>query len=121
MKLFLFFSHTLTTTQIEYAKEYLGIDKFVYLPKELQYTFSNVPPKLECLDEYVKPFYDFLDTNATKDDYVLIQGDFGLSYLLVEYCKRNQLTSIYATTKRVSSEKNGVKVSKFEFVRFRKY
>jgi len=121
MKLFLLFSHTIIPTQKSYAKDILRASEFVTLPKELQILFSNVPPELEDLKDYAKPIIEFLNINASKGDYVLIQGDFGLSFLVVEFCKNNNLIPIYATTKRVAYEKDGVKVSRFEFVRFRKY
>jgi len=124
MKLFLFFSHTLTQEQINDAKN-LGIDKFVPLPNELQYLWSNVPPELEDIEEYAKPFYEFLNINARKGDYVLVQGDFGLSCRLVNYSKQKGLIPVYATTKRkvIETEKDGkiVKKSEFKHVRFRRY
>jgi len=124
MKLFLFFSHTLTQEQINDAKN-PGIDKFVPLPNELQYLWSNVPPELEDIEEYAKPFYEFLNINARKGDYVLVQGDFGLSCRLVNYSKQKGLIPVYATTKRkvIETEKDGkiVKISEFKHVQFRRY
>jgi hypothetical protein len=52
MKMFLFFSHTLTDEQIDDAKS-MGVIEFVKLSQDLQERFSNVPPELESLDEYV--------------------------------------------------------------------
>jgi len=124
MKLFLFFSHTLTQEQINDAKN-LGIDEFISLPKDLQYLWSNVPPELEDIEEYAKPFYEFLNINARKGDYVLVQGDFGLSCRLVNYSKQKGLIPVYATTKRkvIETEKDGkiVKISEFKHVQFRRY
>jgi len=120
MKMFLFFSHKLTPEQTEDAKS-MGVDEFVYLPKELQKSFSMVPPELENLDEYVKPFFKFLKS-ADNGDLVLIQGDFGVVCKLVEFCKKRGLKAIYATTKReVIVEKDGTKVSKFQHIRYRSY
>jgi len=125
MKLFLLFSHKLTDEQIKDAKENLGISEFVYLPEDLQYKFSNVPPEIEDIKEYSKDFKEFLKNNAKKDDYVLVQGDFGVVFQIVEFCKENSLKAIYSTTKRVSKEKKIegkiVKISEFKHVRFRKY
>jgi hypothetical protein len=124
MKMFLFFSHKLTPHQIEDAKK-LGIKEFVYLPKNLQELWSSVPPELEKLDEYINPFYEFLEKNAKKGDFVLIQGDFGLTCKLVSFCKEKKLIPIYSTTKRKASEikKNGkiIKTSEFIHVKFRRY
>jgi len=124
-KMFLLFSHKLTDEQIKDAKENLGVDEFVYLPLSLQKKFSNVPPELEDIKEYSKIFIDFLKDNAQKEDFVLIQGDFGVVFNLVEFCKENNLKAIYSTTKRVVKEQviNGkiIKTSEFKHIRFRKY
>jgi len=123
-KIFLFFSHKLTEDQINDAKR-LGIEEFISLPYELQYLWSNVPPDIEDIREYIKPFYEFLDKNAKKEDFVLIQGDFGLTCKLVNYSKQKGLVPVYATTKRVAKEikNNGkvVKISEFKHIRFRRY
>ena len=124
-KMFLLFSHKLTDEQIKDAKENLGVDEFVYLPLSLQKKFSNVPPELEDIKEYSKIFIDFLKDNAKKDDYVLVQGDFGVVFNLVEFCKENNLKAVYSTTKRVVKEQiiNGkiIKTSEFKHIRFRNY
>ncbi|GAB6044548.1 CRISPR-associated protein Csx20 [Caminibacter profundus] len=124
MKLFLFFSHNLTQEQIKDA-ESLGINEFVSLPHKLQYLWSNVPPELEDLEEYVIPFYEFLNINAKKGDYVLVQGDFGLSCRLVNYSKQKGLIPIYATSKRVTKEikkeDKVIKISEFKHIKFRRY
>jgi len=121
MKMFLFFSHKLTSQQITDAKS-MGVSEFVYLPKDLQQLFSSIPPELESLDEYVEPFFSFLKEYATKEDLVLVQGDFGVVCKLVEFCKNRGLKAVYATTKReVVVEKDGTKVSKFKHIRYRSY
>ena len=123
MKMYLLFSHKLTGAQIEDAKK-LGVDEFIYLPEDLQEKFSNVPPELESVKEYAKDFEKFLE-NARKGDYVLIQGDFGLTCHLVNLSKNKGLIPVYATTKRISKDvkKDGkvVKISEFMHIRFRRY
>ena len=122
--MFLFFSHKLTPLQIEEAKK-LGVEEFVYLPKNLQDIFSNVPPDVESLGEYLKPLFLFLMQNSKSGDYVLIQGEFGVVYRLVTFAKMLDLIPIYATTKREVSEKiEGDKVIKrsvFSHSGFRRY
>ncbi len=125
MRMFLFFSHKLTSEQIEDAKKNLKVERFIYLPKDLQQLFSNVPAENECLEEFKKPFEEYLSKNSQKGDYVLLQGDFGLIYLLIDFSKRVGLVPVYATTKRVVIEKRvdnkTVKISQFKHIRFRRY
>ena len=124
-KMLLFFSHKLTSTQIEDAKRSWGVEEFVYLPQELQHLFSNVPPELESLSEYVTPLEVFLQKEAKEGDLALIQGDFGLSHILVKRAQKCGVIPVYATTKRLAVEKEvdgkRVKISQFEHVRFRRY
>ena len=125
MNMFLFFSHKLTDEQIKDAKENLGVDEFIYLPQDLQEKFSNVPPEIDDIKEYTQIFIDFLEKNVSSEDIVLIQGDFGVVFWVVEYCKQKNLKAVYATTKRVVKEQNidgkVVKISEFKHVKFRFY
>ncbi len=124
MKMFLFFSHRLTQEQMEEAKGY-GVEEFVTLPSDLQYRFSNVPPDLENLDDYVRPFLLFLFEKSARGDFVLVQGDFGLVHKIVCFSRSVGLVPLYATTERIAVEKEiegkFVKVSQFKHVRFREY
>jgi len=119
--LHLLFSHHLTDEQIKDAKESMQVSDFAPLPSNLQKSFSNVPPGLETLTEYAKPFKAYLQEKATEGDFVLIQGDFGLCFILVEFCKGANLIPVYATTKRIAVEENGIKISKFKHIKFRRY
>lgn len=124
-QIFILFSHELSQQQIYELKNEFKVEKFVYLPKNLQEKLSNVPPEISDLSEFAQPFKEFLQSNFTKNDIALIQGDFGLSYLLINFCKNIGIEAIYATTKRniVEKEINGkvIKQSIFEHIRFRKY
>jgi len=125
MNMILLFSHKLTDTQIKDAIENLKITNFKYLPNNLQKIWSNVPSELVDLEEYSKQFKDFVRLVAKKGDYVLIQGDFGLTCKMVEWCKKNGFIPVYSTTKRdvIEEVKNAkvVKISKFKHVMFRKF
>jgi len=124
-QMFLLFSHNLTSSQKEDAKKSLGVEKFVSLPENLQKHWSNIPPNLEELKEYLKPLKEFLKDNANSGDIVLIQGDFGGCYEMVDFAKENALIAVHSTTIRDVVEKtvNGKveKFSRFEHVIFRKY
>ncbi len=124
-KMFLLFSHKLTEKQKEDATKVFNIDEFVYLPDNLQKLWSNVPAELENLVKYSLEFRNFLKYNAKNGDVVLIQGDFGLTCIMVEFAKKIGLTPVYSTTERIVTEKivdgKVEKTSKFGHVRFRKY
>jgi len=124
-KMILFFSHNLTDEQREDAKSKWYIEAFLTLPAELQTLWSNVPAQLEDIEHYLEPMKAFLLKNVSKDDIVLVQGDFGATYKIVTLLKSFHIAAVYATTKREVEEKevNGkiVKTSVFKHIRFRRY
>ena len=125
-KMILLFSHTLSESQKQEAKEVYGVESFLSLPKQLQTIWSNVSPDVESVEEIMLPLKKFISSNITKEDIALIQGDFGATYTMVNFCKRQKIHTLYATTKReiieYTNEKGEqMKKSKFEHVRFREY
>jgi len=125
MKMILLFSHTLTPEQKEDAKKTLKVDKFISLPENLQKLWSNVPPEIENLDNYLEPIFNYLRKNLKKGDFVLVQGDFGVTCKTAEFVKSLKTVPVYATTKREVVEKKEnnkiVKTSIFKHIRFRKF
>ncbi len=124
-QLFLLFSHTLTPTQERDAKESLGVTNFIALPSDLQTLWSNIPPQLRTLDDYLIPLKEYIRNESKEGDVVLIQGDFGGCYEMVNYVKSLGLKAVHSTTTRDVVEKtvNGKveKFSRFEHVIFRLY
>lgn len=126
MRLFLFFSHKLTPEQAADAQNALGVTEFVALPEALQTLWSNVPADAAALREYVQPLQTWLAAHAQAGDYVLVQGDYGAVWLLVQHALAQQLVPIYSTTAREVQEvlrPDGSieKKSIFAHVRFRQY
>ena len=121
----LLFSHKLSDEQLLDAKDDYNIENFIYLPTKLQNIWSNIPPDIESVEDILNPIRDFLHQNTKKDDVVLIQGDFGASFIMVNFCKTLELTPIYATTKRLVQEyiEDGENIKKtiFKHRRFREY
>lgn len=121
----LLFSHRLTNDQIEDAKKNHNINQFIYLSNKLQFKFSNIPSYIKNIDSYIEPFQELMHKELKKDDLVLIQGDFGVTYKLVTYAKSLDLVPVYSTTNRVVWEEIMgdviTKRTKFEHVIFREY
>lgn len=113
--LFILLNHELTDAQKSEAKERFDIENFVNITNE---KWSNIPPELDNLSEFLSEFALSLKSNAKKGDYLLIQGDFGATYALVRFALNLGITPIYATTKRISVEENenGIKVIKKSFI-----
>ena len=123
--LYLLFNHKLTTEQEENAYQTLDIEKIVYFPKELLDIWGNISPESESLRGLLEPIVAFMDRELSHGDYLLVQGDFGATYLAVEHAKQFGIIPLYATTKREAVEKivdgKSIKTSIFTHVRFRVY
>lgn len=125
-KLFLIFSHHLTDDQAANAKASLGVDSIVDMPENLRSVWRQIPPDLAELAVYLEPVRTWLAHEAGKGDYVLIQGDFGACYILVNTAFENSLVPVYSTTERRAREvrcSNGeVELTHhFRHVAFRRY
>lgn len=124
--LLVLFNHTLTTRQEEDACSSLGVDKIVPAPDSVKQCWINIPPGLEELSGHLQPVMNWLESAASPGDYVLIQGDYGATYLTVRKSIHLWLIPVYSTTFRHSEERhcgNGQveKTERFAHVRFRRY
>ncbi len=124
--LFLLFSHTLTEDQQKDAKASLGVTQFHHLPEDLQQIWSQVTLYIKNVADHAIPIWDWLVKEAKQGDYVLIQGDFGMTYATVNYALTLGLNPVYSTTIRRSKEETNEagKVTKtlvFQHVRYRSY
>ena len=124
-KLLVLFSHKLTAEQVKDASDNLNIEEIIYLPEELQKIWSNVNPYKDCKDS-LNLIFEFVKKSLQKDDYALIQGEWGYVYDSINFCKTMKIIPIYATTERVVREtplSDGTieKISIFKHVKFKQY
>jgi len=124
--LFLLFNHCLTATQETDARTSLRVDRIVRPPLEINRRWAEIPPDAEDLASHLTPVFAWLGSEAHPGDFVLIQGEFGATFLLVHEAIRLGLVPVYSTTIRQAVEQhlpNGqVKISHiFSHVRYRKY
>ena len=125
LTMFLLFSHKLTNEQIISANRDLKCENLVYLPEELQNLWSNIPPKDEGY-KYLTNFKIFILNNYKKGDYALIQGDWGYTYHMVQFCKEIGVIPIYSTTERnsrdiINNDGSISKISLFKHVIYKRY
>lgn len=124
--LFLLFSHTLTPEQEREIEKKLKVGFITPLPTDIQKIWSNIKPKGDLDIKSLDLITDWLEDFATMGDFVLIQGEFGATHYLVDFCFDAGLIPIYATTKRDYEEKtnsDGTVERKhiFKHVNFRRY
>jgi len=102
--LFLLFNHNFTSGQMESARNQLHFFELVLMPPYLKELWAQIPPDLPELFTYLAPLRHWLETAAEPKDFVLIQGDFGATFLMVQFALEIGLTPVYATSRREVSE-----------------
>lgn len=120
--MFILISHNLTPEQEEDAKRNLQVDKFIYVKNSI---WQNIPPENEKILDLLDELKKLILEDAKKGDLLLVQGDFGATYIMVNFAFQNGLVPIYATSKREVKEKREndqvVTIRTFKHIRFRKY
>jgi len=124
--LLLLFNHTPTDLQLEDATRALGVSRVESPPEEIRRLWQNVPPELDAIRKYLDPIAAWITSKARAGDYILIQGDFGATWLMVQLAFERGLVPIYSTTARNAFEEvvdyRAVKLThQFSHVRFRRY
>lgn len=124
--MFVLFNHQLNDLQRNDARRSLGVAEFVCPPPELQALWRQVPADLEAIAEYLSPLMDWMAKAGQVGDYVLIQGDFGATYMMVNFAFELGLVPVYSTTERQAeetvAEDGAVRlVHTFRHRRFRRY
>lgn len=104
-KMLLLFSHELTQDQVKDARATLNITEFVPLSLDLEGLWKNIPPTKPSLSEHLEPIRKWMKGRGDPGDYILIQGDFGAVYLMVNFAFSIDLIPIYSTTEREVVEK----------------
>lgn len=126
MQMALCFSHMLTDEQQRDARERLGVDVFVEMPKTLAAAWEQVSPEPEVPGDTLHRALSFLKQATVSGDYVLVQGEFGLTWAVVEWCRRNERIPVYSTTQRdyryeTATDGSVRNTHTFRHVRFRRY
>ena len=106
-RLFLLFNHKITPLQEEDAYTSLGVRRIVEPPEELLRLWRRIPPDLRKIESFLSPIQDWLTARAEKGDFILIQGDFGACFLMVQFAFEKGFVPIYSTTEREAVEIHG--------------
>lgn len=117
-------SHKILPEQEQELKNRFEIVDIKFLPENLQQIWSNVLYD----DKYytnLNEMIDYMLSILNEEDYVIVQGNWGYVYKLVEEAKKNKIIPLYAFSVRDSSEEiiNGevVKITKFKHQCFVEY
>jgi hypothetical protein len=122
-KAYVLLNHELTLKQVEELKQKFLVDKIVYPPKEITVSWLQINPEGENC-RIIKNVILWLK-NTNKNDVLIVQGEFGSTFMIVDFALKNNLIPLYATTKRIAKENiEGEIVHReyiFEHVCFKEY
>lgn len=125
MNLLVILSHDLTDKQIEEAKGRLKVDRIKTMPDELKDIWQNINPIGELPLDVLNRIINWIEKESEINDYVLVQGDFGSSFYIVDFCFKAGRIPIYSTSnRRVKEIKEGEKILTkriFKHETFRRY
>lgn len=102
--MFFLFNHHPTKEQILDAETALGVDRIVEMPPDIKAIWQQIPADPPAVEPILGPVKSWLSKNGSHGDIVLIQGDFGATYLMVAFAMELGLVPVYATTRRTASE-----------------
>jgi len=119
-------NHAPTVDQEREANALTGCRKMIFPPADLQRLWAAMPPEAACITGFIQPLLDWLRNTAETGDYLLVQGDFGATFFLVNFALKLGLVPVYATSRRETVETvlpdGSVRQERvFRHVRFRKY
>lgn len=118
-------NHEMNGEQTATAVNELKVDCFNTMPPFIDAIWGNVDPEADFDKLEVEKIVKWLKETTVRGDYVLVQGDYGLTFAVVDWCLDNGRKAVYATTRRVAREIVGegstIVQREFRHVRFREY
>jgi len=121
-KMFVLINHNLTEEQKDQALGVFGIESIVNIADD---AWSSINPSDENIVDALSVYKKELMLEAKAGDILLVQGDFGATYNMINFAKNIGLKTIYATTKRVVQEliidEKSVTRREFKHEKFREY
>ena len=124
-RMLVLFSHKLTEKQESDARSMLGVTSLIYPPWDIQKILMDIPAQAASVIKILEPVVAWLNDHLEPQDHVLIQGEFGSTFFLVNMVFRKGGIPVYSTTRRFHKEAvygDNVIIEKiFEHERFRVY
>lgn len=98
MKAFIMTNHGLTQSQQNEFDE-MGVTDVVTLNDDLKKVWSQIAPNADR-KAVAQTMIDGFLSSANEGDVVLVQGEFGATFIVVDYCLQKGLVPMFATTAR---------------------
>lgn len=118
-------NHELTEKQrIELSNGY-AVDEILVPPPALKTLWASIPTGESLSRSIFSPIVHWLGDTSRSGDYLVIQGEFGATFFLIEYAFAQHLIPLHSVTKRIAQETRVAEIVYrsyvFEHIRFRRY
>jgi hypothetical protein len=117
-------NHPLTQNQITELETVFNSGRIVYPPAGVSSAWGGIPAEKSLSAEHLRPFTQWLSA-AHEGDCVVLQGEAGATFALVDFALSRGLVPLHSVTQRVAREnRDGEKVFRsyvFEHICFRRY
>jgi len=123
---FIILNHSLTRLQEEELRSKFGVERIVEMPQDLKRVWSDFSAWTNLTDSRVSDIVEWLDDQARTADLVVVQGEWGATFYVVDFCFYKDLIPLYASSERLYEQENlsGQRVRRthiFKHVKFKKY
>lgn len=99
-KLIVLMSHDMTNLQRKDAYNTFDIETIVEAETNIKEIWGNINP-ISSLDlTRLDIIINWITEISQKGDYILVQGEFGATFYMVDFCFKNDLIPVYAISKR---------------------
>ncbi|MBT3217819.1 MAG: TIGR02221 family CRISPR-associated protein [Proteobacteria bacterium] len=98
-------NHRLTPDQVEDARNSMGIKEVLELPPELKEAWATVPLDTAGMLAVVSTVFDWVWNKTSKNDVILVQGEYGATFALVSHLNAAHRRTVHATSKREVTER----------------
>lgn len=124
--MYLLFNHTISPEQEREARQVLGIHAIHEPPANIRALWAGIPPGPDSLRPVLAPVFSWIESTIQPGDFLLVQGEFGATCLVVRHARQLGIIPIYATTRRQAEEQRLADgsirlVHTVRHVRFREY
>ena len=110
-KFIVLMSHDMSDIQKNDAYENLKVAEIIEAPAEIKAIWGNVDPISDLDISKLDKVISWIKNISEKGDYILVQGEFGATFYIVDYCFKSNLIPVYATSiRRVEETREGERV-----------
>ncbi len=97
-------NHKLTPAQEEELSQRYKCEQTIYPDKSMRNYWSNISPEGQFDLNKLHRITDKISKLLKENDVVVVQGEFGCTFYVVDFCNKMKFTPLYAASSREYTE-----------------